>query len=928
MSTRAMARWGASRLVVAFLATGLFACAGKSPETFVASAKTYLKSGQRAAATIQLNNALQIQPDFGEARYLLGKLLFNEGNAAASAIELRKAQQLQYLQDDVVPLLAKALLGSGEARKAIELDQSVTLKAPEAVADLKTTVAIARALNGEKELAREDLAAALRAQPDWAPALLLRANELASERQWDEATKIVDAVIARTPDAADALVFKADLLRHAGKGTASVAQLYRQALMAQPGHLPAFEGLVDLLLSEKDLDGARGEIESMEKLRPGQAQVAYFRARLLAQQGDLNTANRLLQQLLVTAPDNAQYLELAGWVALRRNELVVAEEHLGKVVKAGPPTPVARQLLAQALLRSGEPAKAIDMLRPLLDSAAPDARTTSIAAGAHLVLGELKAAEALYKRNAEADATDTHSRTGVAVALVLGGSAAIGLNTLESVAAAEAGTEADLTLVSASVARRDYARALKAIDRFEKKTPGQPQGSHLRGQVLALQGDIDGARASFEKALRADANYYPSIDGLAALDLRERHPAAARARFEAVRVAHPDDVRPVVALAKLDELAGEPKAKVAATFLKAVAMRPEDPSLRRDLVRYHLGKHDYALAVGAAQDAVAALPNDPDMLALLAAAQLAAGDANQAISAYGKLVSLQPGSVAALLGLARAQIADKAYAAAAESVNKAGALAPDSVAVVEVGAQIDVLAGRFDAALGKAQAMETRLPKSPAGFAIEGDLEFARQNAVAAARAYRAALQRDAASSALAQNLFRALHASGDLAKSEAFATEWVQGHQADAPFLFFHAVQAIADRKYEFAEGRLEQVLRLDPDNAMAMNNLAWVLSAQKKAQALEYAEKANLLSPNQPVMMDTLAKVLAERGQLPRALQVEKKALELDPGADDLRLALARLYVQGGDKAAAREQLDVLAKLGDKFPRQGEVRDLRVRL
>ena len=66
---------------------------------------------------------------------------------------------------------------------------------------------------------------------------------------------------------------------------------------------------------------------------------------------------------------------------------------------------------------------------------------------------------------------------------------------------------------------------------------------------------------------------------------------------------------------------------------------------------------------------------------------------------------------------------------------------------------------------------------------------------------------------------------------------------------MFFLAGLSISERQYELAEAQLRQVLRLDPDNALALNNLAWVLSVQKKPQALETAERANQLAPNQPL-------------------------------------------------------------------------------
>jgi cellulose synthase operon protein C len=915
-------------LLAAIVSGCLVACNNESPEQLLASAKSYLHGNQPDAAVIQLNNALQKRPNYGEARYLLGKLMFDKGDATAAVTELGKANNLRYAPDEVVPLLAKALLLAGEPGKVIALDHDFPLESPQAVADLKTTVAIAHAKAGDGQKALADIAAALQAKPEWAPALLIRADEFAARRQFVQANQIVDSVLARAPDTPDALVFKADLMRQAGGDPEAAIALYRRALQAEPGDLPAFGALVDQMLVKNDFEGARRQIDAMNQLRPGAAAVIYFRARLAAQQGDLKTADQLLQPLLGAEQQEERVLGLAGWVALKQGQWLVAQKHLGRIVQRKGLAPEARQLLAQAYLRSGEPARAIETLDPLLETPRPDARTLSLAAGAHLLLGDAGTAEALYRRATESQPADPHDRTGFAVARLLGDDPDNGLNALESVSADAAGTDADLALVSALVARHDFDRALKVMDRMQARSPDRPEPAQLRAQLLALRGDLPAARASYEKALAIDANFYPAIDGLAALDFRQGRPAAARARFQAVLAAHPQHVRAMVALAKLDDLAGAPQAVVADQLAKAIAVKPDEVSLRRELVQFYRGKGDHKKALGVAQNAAAALPGDPDALALLASAQLSAGDVHQAVDSYARLNALRPRTVKFLLGLAQAQLADKDIAGATTTLAKAAALSPDSPEVVRASAQIDVQAGRPEAALAKARALQARQPKSADAFALEGDLEAMSHHWMGAARAYRAALQRDPSSTVLAQGLYRGLRAAGDAAGSDAFAAGWIADHPSDVRFIFFMALQAITNQQFARAEAYLRQGLRLDRDNAMAMNNLAWVLLAEKNPEALQVAERANALAPNQPVLMDTLAQVLAGQGQLPRALDVQRKALEIAPDAHDLRLRMARYLVDHGDKAAARTELDTLSRLGSAYPRQSEVHELLVRL
>ena len=94
-----------SALAMALSAIVLTGC-GQSPEQMVGSAKEYLAKNDRNAAIIQLKNALQENPNLGEARLLLGRSQLQVGDVAAAEKELRKALELKVPVDQVAPALA------------------------------------------------------------------------------------------------------------------------------------------------------------------------------------------------------------------------------------------------------------------------------------------------------------------------------------------------------------------------------------------------------------------------------------------------------------------------------------------------------------------------------------------------------------------------------------------------------------------------------------------------------------------------------------------------------------------------------------------------------------------------------------------------------------------------------------------------------
>jgi len=145
-----------------------------------------------------------------------------------------------------------------------------------------------------------------------------------------------------------------------------------------------------------------------------------------------------------------------------------------------------------------------------------------------------------------------------------------------------------------------------------------------------------------------------------------------------------------------------------------------------------------------------------------------------------------------------------------------------------------------------------------------------------------------------------------------------------DATFTFHLGDAALGRKDYAAAERLYQDVIKLEPNNAAAFNNLAWALSRQDKTDALGYAERANQIAPNQPAFMDTLATILAEGRQYDKAITLQRKALERQPTNSALKLTLAKLYIKAGDKAEARRELDKLASMGPRFAAQAEVSTL----
>lgn len=901
----------------------LTACGGASADKLVESAKAYMAKGEWRPAVIELKSAIQKQPESPEARFLLGKALLASEEPVGAEVELRKALELKHPRDMVVPELARAMLELGQHKEIIAQFSDAKLGAKEALASLKTSLGQAHARSGAGPAAIAAFKQALEAVPQYVPALNGMARQLAVDGDRESALKATADIIAGGKPDAETWVLEGDLQIFAKNDKNAAVAAYRKAIALVKDHLPAHAGIIQLQVGTADTQGAVAQVAELQKVRPNHPTTLYFQAQVAYLQGQHKAAKELVLQLLKGAPDHPPLNQLAGAIELALGANEEARAYLSKALKGAPNSIVARRLLADALLRAGEANKALELLQPALTQASPDSVALAVAGQAYMQIGDLDKASAMFAQAAKANPSNTNNLTALARTRFMKGDAEGAIADLQQIAASDSGTVADLELVNTQLRRRDFKAALTAIDGLERKQAGKPLSALLRG--VAYQGlkDSTQARASFGKALALDPSYFPAAFNLAALDLAEKKPQAAQERFEAVLKAQPGHLRALLALADLRARSGADKQQVTELLSTAVRLNPGEAAAHLSLVNNHLVNKQTDAAVAAAQQADAALPGQPAILDALGRAQYAAGQRNQAHATYNRIAALQPGNPLAHLRIAEMNLAAKDNDAAIESLKRAVAAKPDAALPLQQLFAVQLQSSRYADALKLARDLQKSQPAQSLGFVFEGDVHRAQKNDAAALAAYKTALGKSVPEIAAPRHHSQ-LVSMGRKAEADQFATAWTKEHAKGVTFAIYLADSALARKDYLAAEAAYRRVVDLQPGNVAALNNIAWLMVKNNKPGALAFAERANELQPNQPALMDTLAVVLAAEKRIDQAIELQKKALSLAPNSDTLRMTLARLHVQAGQKPQARELLEALDKLGEKFPEHAEVKSL----
>jgi cellulose synthase operon protein C len=269
--------------------------------------------------------------------------------------------------------------------------------------------------------------------------------------------------------------------------------------------------------------------------------------------------------------------------------------------------------------------------------------------------------------------------------------------------------------------------------------------------------------------------------------------------------------------------------------------------------------------------------------------------------------------------VASLQFASKDYLGAADSARKALAIQPDLSQAWGLLARAQSLSGQSAAALADARKMQKEQPNKALGYALEGEILAGEKKWAESAAVLKQGLAKQPIPT-LALGVYGALLNAGKPTEAAAFAESWMRAHRSDTTLNEFMAQQLQLQKDYPAAAAKYRAVLEVNPDNTVALNNLAWILGEAGDPKARDYAERAYRLAPFNAAVIDTLGWTLYRTGDIDRGTQLLRLASNLAPADNEIRLHLGMALIKHGDKDGARRVLEPLTKLAEGTPARVE--------
>lgn len=910
----------AACVVAALIAVGC----SKSGSDILERGKAFLDTGELAAAVIEFRNAVQADASSLDARVALGDALERTGDLTGAEENYRKALQLGGNADELVPRIAILLMDRGDVQSIVRDFSDKQLALPSANSELRGIVALAQLSLGKKDAAQAQLAKA----ESNAPAVrLARAQIAVAGNRPEDALTELESVLKEGK--APWWVLRAVSRLYAARGDqARALDAMKGAYALAGGHQSVVGEYAEQLFSAGKSGEAKPLLEKLRKIAPRYYRTAYLEALFFAQDGKLDEAHDAAAKVLGKMPDHAPSLLLAARIELDKGELASAATHVDRLLAKNPSSLAALRLKLALDQKRGDLKSVAATLEQALRVAPKD--RDLLAASADLAWARGDRAGALNRLTA---AAQTPPRNAELFARLAEMRFALGKReeARQSITEAIELAKDDGRLrerVFRSVVGMNMLDKAKDMARAEiERRPKDAEPLLWQAALFGMEGNEKAALEQTGKALDIQSDYYPALMALARTANTPERKKEYEARVQKAMDSGTRNSRIYLDYARKLGADGADAEKVGAVLAKGVAADSESVVMRRAAVSHWLAANRKDKALAIASEGESAQPDNVALKELSAATQEATGNFEQAAAKYGELESRFPDRVEWGLSRARALLGAGKPQDAILGLRKQTSNHPEEAAAYRMLALLQVDQKQVPDALLTADMLAGKPKLRAAGLMLKGDVHARAQQKAEALKAYEEAGKAGAAEEAVLRRV--ELH---DRTDGEAFAAgelnDWLKKHPDSIPALSLAARRANGRQDHAAAARHLEAIVKLDPRNPIALNDLAWAYVLTRNAAALPTAQKAAALLPGNPQVLDTLAGAQALAGKKAEAVATLRAALSAAPANPVVKIHLAELLAEQGDKKGAAALLDGIEKATLDKDTAGRLQGLKAKL
>ncbi len=911
-------------LATLFISTYLVACnANLTDAEYVARAEKELAEGKTRAALIDLKNALKQNGNNGKARLLLGKVSLEMSDPASAEKELKRARKLGIPDAEVLPLLAEALLQQGKRKELLDL--SVVALPPKARAQVMAAQGLAKLAEKENQDAAKLINQALEEAPDSIQGKAARSRLQFMEGKQEEAIQTLQSLLKQHPDYVEGWRLLGNM-HLARREYEAAEEAFSQVLKLRPKDLGSKLNRAMARIQQQKFEEAQKDIDAVKKVAPQHGGTNYAQGLIYLGQKKPDDAMAAFEQAVASGGANPLSLYFLAALNLSKGNLEQADNYSQQFLAKFPGNVMGRKLATRIKLKMGQAKAAEELIRPVVVQFEKDTDAINLLASALLKQGKTDESVELFRKAAELKPESAQAQLRLGAGLLIEGEEAKAAQYLQKAAEMNPDNpQADVLLTLSYLKDKNYDQALEVARKYQEKYPDSPAPWNLIGRIHLEAGQREAAVEAFQQALKVEPGDPSALSMLAKLAIDDKDYAKARGYYERILARHKNHLAALVRLSALDALEGREKDMVA-HLQRAIDTHPDALQPRLILSRYYLTKGNYDTALTVLGNLNEKQKRNPAVLETLGLIQLGQKKYTQASVTLEQLVEQRPKSAQAHFLLAQAWGGLNKIEKLQRELKKTLELDPDHFQARLARVRLLLLQQKLAEAQHEFQPLKEKHAGQPDVMKLEAALALAQGNKEKAENIYQDVLNKAPSTSTMTA----LASLKWNLGKQEdaiALQKSWLEKHPEDQAALLALANTLLLAQRIDEMIAAYEELLALDPNNMVALNNLAWYLREKDPMKALQYAEKAHELAPKAAAILDTYAMALLANGRKEKALRQIERAVDAAPKSPTLRLHQAQILAANGRKTEAIGILEELVK-GQDFPEKEEAKALLAKL
>jgi putative PEP-CTERM system TPR-repeat lipoprotein len=901
-------------LIVVFLG----GCNQQSTEEYLARGDQFAKAGDWASAIIEFKNSVKQEPENALARAKLGQAYVEIANADAAIKELNRAKEYGYSQDLLLLPLAKAYRQKGDFDRILQETTVQDNYPPELRADLLAFRGVASLIKGDKPAALETLKKARQLNQDRTEVRLAWAtlektnNNPEAQRSW------LAPLLERSGGIADAWTQLGEIEQQANNLEAA-EQAYTRSIELRPyGHVDSIRRAV-VRIAQGNLDGAQDDVDAIKKAGASWPVIQHTNGIIAFQRNQLDQAQSSLQQVLSRYPDYSSSQLLLAMVNNRQgqyqNALVLLEQYLAKHPDEYRPNII----YADSLLKTGRAEPAIERLEQLNLKHPNDPQVLAMLSQVYQSQRKTDLALEYLERAIKFSPEQADLKLQL-VSLLLGDPAKIeqGRKELQEVLKQNPENQKASQLLYLSYMReRKFAKAREVASRVEKLNPDSSLGLNMTALTYYSETKKPKAIEMLKKAMSQFPTDSLTTNNLARIYLQEGELGQAKSLYEELLKQDDSNLKVLIQLAMI--AARQQKQEESLEWIrKAYDRNPSELSPKLLLASRYLQNEEASQAIDVLNTAGPEQRDTVAYIMLQAQAKLAVNEVQHAIRLLKKLISNHPRVPAAHFLLAQSYAKDQKPDRMRESLSRALKLNPEYLSAELALARLDLFEGKQEDFKTRVNLLKKRYPDNGAVLVLAAKLDSREQNYGQAIDKLSSLVEKTSHPEVvidLSINQWK----SGDRQGAISSLEFWTQEHQDDTRALLLLAQYYLAENQFEAARLAYKKIESYLPDQPVVLNNMAWTLKDVAPEEGLKYAERARQISPENPMILDTLGVLYLEIGDTAKALENLEKAAALAPNFIDIQINYAHVLVASNNKVKAKTVLsNLLSKASSADQRQ----------